>query len=30
VTVPWGASLELVRVGLGRAAALAEPAWAPA
>jgi hypothetical protein len=30
VTVPWGASLELVRAGLGRAAALAEPAWAPA
>lgn len=30
VTVPWGASLELVRAGLGRVAALAEPAWAPA
>jgi hypothetical protein len=30
VTVPWGSSLELVRAGLGRAAALAEPAWAPA
>jgi hypothetical protein len=30
VTVPWGASLELVRAGLGHAAAMAEPAWAPA
>jgi hypothetical protein len=30
VTVPWGASLELVRAGLGHAAAMAEPAWVPA
>jgi len=30
VTVPWGASLELVRAGLGRVAAIAEPAWSPA
>ena len=30
VTVPWGASLELVRAGLGHVAALAEPAWSPA
>ena len=29
-TVPWGASLELVRDALGRVAALAEPAWSPA
>jgi len=30
VTVPWGASLELVREGLARVAAMAEPAWPPA
>jgi hypothetical protein len=30
VTVPWGATLELVRAGLARVAALAEPAWSPA
>ena len=30
VTVPWGASLDLVREGLDRAAAMAEPAWSPA
>ena len=30
VTVPWGASLELVHAGLRDAARLAEPAWAPA
>jgi hypothetical protein len=29
-TVPWGASLELVRDALGHVAALAEPAWSPA
>jgi hypothetical protein len=30
VTVPWGASLDLVREGLERVAAIAEPAWSPA
>jgi hypothetical protein len=30
VTVPWGASLDLVREGLQRVAATAEPAWSPA
>ncbi|HYY81681.1 MAG TPA: hypothetical protein VFD04_21235 [Actinomycetes bacterium] len=30
VTVPWGATLELVRAGLARAAAAAAPAWATA
>jgi len=30
VTVPWGASLELVREGLARIGAMAEPAWSPA
>ena len=30
VTVPWGASLELVREGLARIAAMVEPAWSPA
>ncbi|MEA2669877.1 MAG: hypothetical protein QOG45_97 [Chloroflexota bacterium] len=30
VTVPWGASLELVRDGLREVARIAEPAWAPA
>jgi hypothetical protein len=30
VTVPWGASLELVRSGLHEVARMAEPAWAPA
>ncbi len=30
VTVPWGASLELVRDGLRAVARIAEPAWAPA
>ena len=30
VTVPWGASLELVLEGLERVAAMAEPAWSPA
>jgi hypothetical protein len=30
VTVPWGASLQLVREGLARIAATAEPAWPPA
>jgi hypothetical protein len=30
VTVPWGASLDQVREGLGRVAATAEPAWSPA
>ena len=30
VTVPWGASLQLVREGLARIAATAEPAWSPA
>jgi hypothetical protein len=30
VTVPWGASLDLVREGLQRVAAMAEPAWSPA
>jgi hypothetical protein len=30
VTVPWGASLDLVREGLDRVAAMAEPAWSPA
>jgi hypothetical protein len=30
VTVPWGASLELVRAGLREVARIAEPAWAPA
>ncbi|HEU5002008.1 MAG TPA: hypothetical protein VFW71_04435 [Actinomycetota bacterium] len=30
VTVPWGASLEQVRQGLGAVADLVEPAWAPA
>jgi hypothetical protein len=30
VTVPWGASLDLVRAGLQRVAAMAEPAWSPA
>ena len=30
VVVPWGASLEQVRVGLGELCSIAEPAWAPA
>jgi len=30
VTVPWGASLDLVRSGLREVARIAEPAWAPA
>ncbi|HVS42999.1 MAG TPA: hypothetical protein VMU20_12080 [Candidatus Dormibacteraeota bacterium] len=30
VTVPWGASLDLVRGGLREVARIAEPAWAPA
>jgi hypothetical protein len=30
VTVPWGASLELVRDGLREVARIGEPAWAPA
>jgi len=30
VTVPWGASLGLVREGLARIGAMAEPAWSPA
>lgn len=30
VTVPWGASLDLVRAGLERVVAMAEPAWSPA
>jgi hypothetical protein len=30
VTVPWGASLELVHSGLREVARIAEPAWAPA
>jgi hypothetical protein len=30
VTVPWGASLELIHAGLREAARIAEPAWAPA
>jgi hypothetical protein len=30
VTVPWGASLELIRDGLREVARIAEPAWAPA
>lgn len=30
VTVPWGATLELVHSGLREAARIAEPAWAPA
>jgi hypothetical protein len=30
VTVPWGATLDLVRAGLERVVATAEPAWAPA
>jgi len=30
VTVPWGASLDLVRNGLREVARIAEPAWAPA
>ena len=30
VTVPWGASLDLVRFGLREVARIAEPAWAPA
>jgi hypothetical protein len=30
VTVPWGATLDLVRAGLELAVATAEPAWAPA
>lgn len=30
VAVPWGASLDLVRAGLERVVATAEPAWSPA
>jgi hypothetical protein len=30
VTVPWGASLELVHAGLREVARIAEPSWAPA